>query len=96
LLNQLASVEPQPVQARTAEQEALKAAVLASLESEIESQRKRLELANVCNAIEFASNIQEPGTPVLETLLRYRAANAREFKDMLEILERIPRLRHAA
>jgi hypothetical protein len=42
------------------------------------------------------SNMQEPPRPELETLLRYRAANLREFKDLLDGLERIRRLRRSA
>jgi hypothetical protein len=77
-------------------QEDLKKEILEVLETEIELQKGREELASAVSAIESASELQEPPRPALETLLRYRAANSREFKDLLDCLERIRRLRRSA
>jgi hypothetical protein len=77
----------------TTEQADLKKSILAAIQTEIQLQEQRLEVARDLDVIEFASEIQEPATPALETLLRYRAANTREFRDLLDSLERIRRLR---
>jgi hypothetical protein len=74
----------------------LKESVLKTLQTEIDRQTDREERVNGIYEIESASDVQEPPRPVLETLLRYRAANAREFKDLLNSLERIRRLRGGA
>ncbi|MGA7920228.1 MAG: hypothetical protein WCA38_11205 [Candidatus Acidiferrales bacterium] len=79
-----------------AAEEQAKNQMLAALETEIALQKNRRELSNAIRAAETASDIQEPPNPTLETLLRYRAANVREFKDLLDILERIRRLRDNA
>ncbi len=70
--------------------------ILDALQIEIERQKKREEFANGIYAIECASDVQEPARTALETLLRYRAANTREFKELLDSLERIRRLRRSA
>jgi len=77
-------------------QEELKKEVLDALQTEIEQQTISRELARYLFKIECASHLQEPPRPALETLLRYRAANTREFKDLLDSLERIRRLRRSA
>ena len=82
--------------AEAARQAELKKSILEALVTEIERQKQRDELAKHRDAIEFASDIQEPTPPVLDALLRYRAANTREFKDLLGTLELIRRLRKSA
>ncbi len=77
-------------------QEELKKEVLDALQTEIEQQTISDELARYLFKVECASNLQEPPRSALETLLRYRAANTREFKDLLDSLERIRRLRRSA
>jgi hypothetical protein len=92
-------VEEQTVQNNTPQntgQEDLKKEILEVLQTEIELQKDREQLARDVSAIESASDLQEPPRPALETLLRYRAANTREFKDLLDCLERIRRLRRSA
>jgi hypothetical protein len=69
--------------------------ILEMIEAEIERQKLREELSTDIDAIEWASDIQEPPGPTLETLLRYRAANTREFKDLLGTLELIRQLRRS-
>jgi hypothetical protein len=75
------------------EQRALKAVFLDYIEKEIDSQKCLLEVGEYLHEIEFASDVQEPAAPTLETLLRYRSSNTREAKDLLETLGRIRRLR---
>jgi hypothetical protein len=70
--------------------------ILETLGTEIEQQEFREELAQRITEIECASDIQEPPGPTLELLLRYRAANTREFNSLLDSLERIRRLRKNA
>jgi hypothetical protein len=79
----------------TRAEEELKESVLEGLQAEIELQKQRRDVAAGILAVEVASDIQEPAGPALETLLRYRSANTREFKDLLDSLERIRRLRRA-
>jgi hypothetical protein len=74
----------------------LKEEFLETLQAEIERQEDREGLAERILDIERASDVQEPARPALETLLRYRAANTREFRDLLDSLERIRRLRRSA
>jgi hypothetical protein len=74
----------------------LKKEILETLGTEIEQQELREELAQRITEIECASDIQEPPGPTLELLLRYRAANTREFNSLLESLERVRRLRQNA
>jgi hypothetical protein len=76
-------------------QEDLKKDILEVLQTEIEIQKNREQFARDVSTIESASNLQEPPRPALETLLRYRTANTREFKDLLDCLERIRRLRRS-
>jgi hypothetical protein len=67
--------------------------ILEALQCEINMQKEREEIENKLEAIEIASDIQEPPGPALHTLLRYRAANTREFNVLLNSLERIRKLR---
>ena len=76
--------------------EKLRESILKMLETEIEAQRNRMELANDLVAIECASDLQEPTPNTLETLQRYRTANMREFTHLLDSLERVRRLRQNA
>jgi hypothetical protein len=79
-----------------AAQEDRKKQILALLRNEIELQKSREVLEKAAHAPQFASHVQEPPRPELETLLRYRAANTREFKDLLDCFERLRRLRETA
>jgi len=81
---------------QTADEKEQKESILETLQTEIELQKNRGQLAEEIYAIDSASYVQEPQRPTLETLLRYRAANMREFKDLLDSLERIRRLRRSA
>ena len=95
----LVPVEEQTAQSngpQTTDHGELKKDTLETLETEIQQQELREELAKRISEIESASDLQEPPRPALETLLRYRAANTREFKDLLDILERTRRLRRNA
>ena len=71
----------------------VKDSILAALEAEIETQKLREESEDRLDEIENVSDIQEPPGPALDTLLRYRAANAREFNVLLNSLERVRKLR---
>ena len=73
-----------------------KGLILDALRAEIESQEVRQSLAEDLVAIECLSELQEPPHHTLETLLRYRAANSREFTSLLESFERIRRLRRTS
>ncbi len=77
--------EGQPTDAT--DQEELKKSILETLGKEIARQKYRLELTRELDDIAFASHIQEPDALTRETLLRYRAANTREFKDLVGALE---------
>ena len=70
--------------------------ILEMLKTEIQEQERRQELAQRILEIECAPDLQEPPRHTLETLLRYRAANTREFNSLLDSLERIRRLRKNA
>jgi hypothetical protein len=74
----------------------LKESILETLQYEIEFQRHLEELEAKAITVDLASSSQEPPRTELETLLRYRAANIREFKDLLECFERVRRLRRGA
>jgi hypothetical protein len=71
----------------------LQGSVLEALQTEVEVQKNRMELASKLLAIECASDLREPTRDTLETLQRYRTANMREFTRLLDSLERIRRLR---
>ena len=73
-----------------------KDAILETLESEINMQKSREEIENNLEAIEIASDLQEPAGPTLDILLRYRASNTREFKVLLDSLQRVRSLRRSA
>jgi hypothetical protein len=83
-------------QKQTANDKDLRKDIFETLDAEIDVQTNRRELGEKAHAIETASCFQEPAGPALETLLRYRAANNREFKDLLECYERIRRIRRDA
>jgi hypothetical protein len=70
--------------------------ILEALQAEIENEKVRRYLAGNLLEIEALSDFQEPARHELETLLRYRAANTREFNSLLDSLERIRRLRQNA
>ncbi len=74
----------------------LRESILKMLQTEIEAQRTRMELADDLVAIEGASDVREPNRNTLETLQRYRTTNMREFTHLMESLERIRRLRQNA
>jgi hypothetical protein len=74
----------------------LQESILEPLQTEVEVQRNRLELASNLLAIEWASDLREPTRNTLETLQRYRTANMREFTHLMDSLERIRRLRQDA
>jgi len=73
----------------------LRESILKLLQTEIEAQKHRMELAGDLVAIEGA-DVREPTRNTLETLLRYRTANMREFTHLMDNLERIRRLRQKA
>jgi len=70
--------------------------VLTALEAEIKNQNSLKEIAEEAVEIETASDLQEPARAALDTLLRYRASNGRELKDLLNCFEIVRRLRGAA
>jgi len=70
--------------------------ILDVLQTEIKRQENREEQEIIRTVTKFASALQEPLQHALETLLRYRVANAREFSGLLDSLERIRRLRRNA
>jgi hypothetical protein len=72
--------------AQTTDEKEFQKSILDTLRTEIKLQKNRGELAKGIYAIESASDVQEPPPPALDTLLRYRAANAREFKNLLNSL----------
>jgi hypothetical protein len=80
----------------TIDQDELKKWMVGGIEVEIEAQKLRLEITTNFNDAEFASHIQEPVSLALDLLLRYRAANTREFKVLLDSLDRIRHLRRSA
>jgi hypothetical protein len=90
------SSRPGKREPETLDQGALKAVFLHFIEKEIDFQKRLLDVDEYHEDIEFASDIQEPAAPALETLVRYRSSNTREFKDLLETLERTRRLRRTA
>jgi hypothetical protein len=73
-----------------------RAAILNLLRAEIESQKFRQKLATDLLAIECPTDSYELPGPAFETLLRYGAANAREFASLSDSFERIRRLRRSA
>jgi hypothetical protein len=80
----------------TTDEKEVKEFILEALKVEIENQKNWNRLAKDTYAAEFLPDLQEPPRPELETLLRYRAANTRELKDLLESLDRIRRLLQSA
>jgi hypothetical protein len=67
--------------------------IIESIKQEIGRQRVRREHEEDIDSIESAWAVQEPPGTTLETLLRYRASNTREFNSLLDSLERIRDLR---
>jgi hypothetical protein len=67
-----------------------------AFDAEIARQKLRRQLVEQALDSECATEIQEPLASVLETLLRYRAANIREFRHLLSSFESIRRLRSDA
>jgi hypothetical protein len=96
LTDQECLVMHQLKQNETADDKELRKDIAKTLDAEIEVLRNRQKLEEKTYAITTASDFQEPAPPALDTLLRYRAANNREFKDLLDCLERIRRLRRGA
>jgi hypothetical protein len=80
----------------TFKEKEFKRSILKTLDDEIELQRSLQEVEAKFIAGEIAWSSQEPPRTELETLLRYRAANVRELKELLDCFERIRRLRGAA
>ena len=64
--------------------------ILQSLDKEIAQQNQRAEVEQ--QILDAESDIQEPEALVLDMFLRYRAANTREFKDLINILSSIRNL----
>jgi hypothetical protein len=62
----------------------LQESVLEALQTEVEAQRNRLDLASNLLAIEGASDLREPTRNTLETLQRYRTANMLEFTHLMD------------
>jgi hypothetical protein len=82
-----------PGQDQTADEKDQRKDILETIDAEIAIQKNRLELAEAAHAIDTATDFQEPARPVLDTLLRYRSSNIREFRDLLDCFKRIRRLR---
>jgi hypothetical protein len=82
--------------AETADEKDRKDSLLDTLETEIEMQKGLEKLENDLEAIEGAWDLQEPPDPTLDILLRYRASNTREFKLLLDSLQRVRSLRRSA
>jgi hypothetical protein len=95
LMVKLAEI-PMPGLTKMEDLEECKTEILETIEEEIERQQDLMKIGQDLDQIEFDSGIREPDAPALETLLRYRAANTRELKDLLDSLERIRRLRRTA
>jgi hypothetical protein len=86
----------QDEKAGSTSEDELKKEILGVLDTEIKLQKVRARLAGEVSAIESAAYLQEPPRPTLDTLLRYSSANMREFRELLDNLERIRRLRRGA
>jgi len=74
----------------------VKKKILEWLEIEITFQHHLEGVEADRDALEYGSDPREPASPMLDTLLRYRAANIREFRDLLDCLVRLRSLRRAA
>jgi hypothetical protein len=96
ILAELQGLQTEKDQAAAVRRKELQGHILDALQAEIENEKVRQYLAGNLLAIEGLSQFQEPPHDVLETLLRYRAANTREFNSLLDSLERIRRLRKNA
>jgi hypothetical protein len=87
--------EYQEVQSESRRQ-VLQTLILDALRAEIPIQKFQQMLARDHLAVELPREFREPPRDVLDTLLRYRAANTREFNSLLDGLERVRRLRQNA
>lgn len=96
ILAELQELQTEKGQAAAIRRKDLQKGILDALRAEIESQKARQMLAADLIAMECLSEMQEPPHHTLETLLRYRAANSREFTSLLESFERIRRLRRTS
>jgi hypothetical protein len=76
--------------------EQFKKAILNLLDIEIADWQLREGFQKCRDIIEYGPGLQEPPSQMLDNLIRYRAANLREFKDLLDCLERVRRLRRDA
>jgi hypothetical protein len=90
------AVQTQKDEAAVTTLQELRESILKMLQTEIEAQTNRMELANDLIAVEGATDLREPTRNTLETLQRYRTANMREFTHLMDSLERIRRLRQDA
>lgn len=63
------------------------------VDEEIEKQNIRLKLYAEIVQIDVLSHFHEPSPATLETLLRYRSANLRELKDLIDTFDKVRRLR---
>ena len=92
MLSEFHAIEAEKDQAAAIRRKDLQRHILAALQAEIEIEKVRQTLVEDLVAIECLSELQEPPRHTLETLLRYRAANSREFTSLLDNLERVRRL----
>lgn len=92
MLSEFHAIETEKDQVTAIRRKDLQKHILHALQAEIESQKARQMLAEDLVAIECLSELQEPPRHTLETLLRYRAANSREFTSLLDNFERVRRL----
>jgi predicted metal-dependent hydrolase len=89
-------VQTQKDEAAATRLQKLRESILKLLQTEIEAQKNRMDLADDLVAIEGASDVREPTQNTLETLQRYRTANMREFTHLMDSFERIRDLRKNA
>jgi hypothetical protein len=89
-------VQTQKDEAAATRLQKLRESILKLLQTEIEAQKNRMDLADDLVAIEGASAVREPTQNTLETLQRYRTANMREFTHLMDSFERIRDLRKNA
>lgn len=67
-------------------------AILQIVDEEIEQQELKLE--NSLIEIDISSRVHEPSQTTLDNLLRYQAANLRDFKNVIEIFDKIRKIRN--
>ena len=73
----------------------IKTDILEVLEFEIDRQKIREELTAELGKLEVSPTAHESSSPAVETLLRYRVANTRELRDLLNGIRSFRRLREA-